>query len=625
MSTTARFRVSRRAVLEEIFQVSTLAKTWRNVVKNQLRNQEIKDLFDYYDFNFYVEKRAKEIRFEVINGEFKPQNPLIFQIEKKHGICRHVMIPSPTDALVIQTITEYLAPAILESKPSARAFYSRDKHAVKLPHEVEAGVYSDWSHLWKKFQKEIYKFNDSFDFLVVTDVSNFFDSISLRELRQVFTSRVKTQEVLVDLIFSIVENLCWHPDYLPTSNRGLPTVNTEAFRLLAHVLLFEVDDILETQTSGSFVRWMDDINFGANSKKEASLILKDISEVLKSRGLALNLSKTSIFSSEEGEYHYCIKMNKYLDTIPNPLRRDPEYKKVVKDLNAAFKKHLKDRRPKAWEKVTKRFFTKFKNLRFEKVLHHIPELYSNHPALRPNLLFYLSGIGFNLRTEVIVCELIRDLDEYDDISRFQLSNLITNWSVPIGSEGGKFLSKVFQDFRKKKLETKFDFFCQIWLSSKYASPHVLYETIDKLKNFWIRDPFLCRQVMAATPRLLSYKPVEVTKLLKEQVAYGPRESASVANAILEFSNLKIIPPQLSLYLFPTKYYGAYPLPKFLILLSILNSINIPKDDALKKKIFEFMSDPYYRFWIEKEFGIDPALEEEGMNIRVNYFRETATV
>ena len=164
------------------------------------------------------------------------------------------MLPTPTDALILQTIVENLAPALLKSSPTKQAYYSRDKHSLKLPHEIKIANDYSWLARWKKFQKDILKFAKDYPYLVVTDLTNYYDNIGLRELRHVISSRVKTHETVLDLLFYIVEELSWHPDYLPTSLKGLPTINLEAFRLLAHVLLFEIDEVLKERTKNSFVR-----------------------------------------------------------------------------------------------------------------------------------------------------------------------------------------------------------------------------------------------------------------------------------------------------------------------------------------------------------------------------------
>ena len=131
---TERFRHLRKDALSGILDKDAVSSVWRKIVRNQLRNLDIKDLFDHYDFNFNIDDRAVAIRNDILNGTYKPVSPLIYRIEKKYGVCRHMVIPSPTDALILQVLVESVAEQIIAKQPSENAFYSRDKHNVKKPH-----------------------------------------------------------------------------------------------------------------------------------------------------------------------------------------------------------------------------------------------------------------------------------------------------------------------------------------------------------------------------------------------------------------------------------------------------------------------------------------------------------
>ena len=224
-----------------------------------MRSFDIHDLHDYYDFNYAVEARADAIVERVLAGTYRAEAPLVYRVEKKLGVCRHLLIPSPSDALVFQLLTDELYSAVKRAQPSKGAFYARDRHTLALPHEHQEARSYPWFVLWPKFQTEIWSFSKAHSFLVTTDVTNYFDNIGLRELRHVISAIAKTKEVYLDLLFSLIEDLSWTPDYLPTSHKGLPTINIEAPRLLGHALLFEVDYLLKKRTKNNFVRWMDDI------------------------------------------------------------------------------------------------------------------------------------------------------------------------------------------------------------------------------------------------------------------------------------------------------------------------------------------------------------------------------
>src|SRR5690606_32067599 len=98
MKITARFSLERGRQLKELFKPHRLVKLWRKLVKDQLRNLDIKDFHDYYDFNYSIESRVDAIVASILSGQYRAQAPIIYRAEKKMGICRHLMIPSPSDA-----------------------------------------------------------------------------------------------------------------------------------------------------------------------------------------------------------------------------------------------------------------------------------------------------------------------------------------------------------------------------------------------------------------------------------------------------------------------------------------------------------------------------------------------
>ncbi len=244
---TERFKQLRKDALSKLLGKTEVTKIWRNIVRNQLRSLDFKDLYDHYDFNYNIEERANAIRNELLSGTYRVSLPLIYRLEKKFGVCRHIVIPQPTDALVLQVLVENVAEQIVKHQPSENAFYSRDKHSIHKPHEAsEYGL--NFRQQWKKLQKEIYRFNDEKKLLIVTDLSNYYDTININELKKVFLGYIETNEVLVDVLFRVIEEISWKPDYLPYSGRGLPTSNLEAIRLLAHSFLFEIDEVLKKKT-----------------------------------------------------------------------------------------------------------------------------------------------------------------------------------------------------------------------------------------------------------------------------------------------------------------------------------------------------------------------------------------
>ncbi len=66
------------------------------------------------------------------------------------------------------------------------------------------------------------------------------------------------------LIF-VLSDLLWQPDYTPRIEVGLPQINLDAPRLLAHCFLYELDAFLDSDPNRDFVRYMDDIDVGVDT------------------------------------------------------------------------------------------------------------------------------------------------------------------------------------------------------------------------------------------------------------------------------------------------------------------------------------------------------------------------
>lgn len=602
---TERFSKLRKSELEKIFEKKKITEVWRKIVKNQMRNIDLKDLFDHYDFNYNIDERATTIRNDILSGNYKVSQALTYRIEKKFGICRHLVTPQPTDALVFQILVENVSKEILENQPSKNAFYSRDRHNISKPHEVDEYMFN-WKQQWKNMQKMIYNFTDEQDYIIVTDLSNYYDSIDIKELRKVFSSYSKLNEVLVDLVFKIIEEISWKPDYLPYSSRGLPTTNLEGVRLLAHSFLFEIDEVIKQATNNSFARWMDDITIGVGSKKQAVEIISSVSDMLKSRGLSLNLSKTNIYNEKQGYYHFQIEANRYLDGIEQIKKDDSNYKSVCNEMNKKFKQHFKDQGAKYWEKVTKRYITAYGRLESTKLLNDLPNIYAEYPNLRSNLIYYLSILGYRKTTYVKIMEIIERIDIFDDISMYQLCYLITQWEIPTNEEAKKFLKEFEAHITKLSFSRKIasDFYCLLWFKAKYNHPEDLLKFITKYKNLWQTESFLRRQVTAIISRLLTTNEKAGEALLANQISSGVPNTVTLANQILVFKELEKLESKMLMYLFPTSNKKPYPLPKFLVLCSVLNSEKIRNDCSVKEKIISYIRDPYYLKWLDLQYNIN---------------------
>ena len=128
MKTTARFEIERQKQLASVFTKQRLVGVWKNLVRQQLRRQNITDIHDYYDFHSTIDTQADAIIERVMNGQYRSEAPIIYKLEKKLGICRHMMIPSPSDALVFQVLSDALYGELMKPQRKLRPLVSVRYH-----------------------------------------------------------------------------------------------------------------------------------------------------------------------------------------------------------------------------------------------------------------------------------------------------------------------------------------------------------------------------------------------------------------------------------------------------------------------------------------------------------------
>jgi len=141
------------------------------------------------------------------------------------------------------------------------------------------------------------------------------------------------------------------------------------------------------------------------------------------------------------------------------------------------------------------------------------------------------------------------------------------------------------------------------VKSKYEHPEDLYKFIFDYEGIWKSHPFLRRQVTSIMSRLFIAKESRVKTFLEKQIATAEPQVVSIANNLLNLKSITQIESKVNMYLFPEKKYHTYPLQKFLVLCSFLNSDTYRLNENVRIKILLHIDDPYYRKWLELQYNI----------------------
>lgn len=567
-------------------------------MRDGLRKQEILDLHDYLDFHWSQNAIFPSLSAQIADGRYAASRSLSVRIEKKLGVTRTLIIPCAEDAVVLQCIVEALHPAARKAQPSRNSFFSRS-HGFQAP---ELRFLKDyiWFKRWAEFAKLRMGIVTTHKFICVTDIANYFDNIDYRQLRNTLTTLDAFDEVLFDILFHVLDTISWRPDYLPSPGRSLPQVNFDAPRLLAHIFLFEIDAFLKEKTSDHFVRWVDDITIAARSRTQGKQLLRDLDELLMTRGLRLNSGKTVILSAKEAHDYFWTAENSVLDQTTDALNKAAGnaalIAKLSGQLRVRFDKFLKKKPLGHWDKVYKRFLTLFTRLKDPHALLLAKQALIDSPALRESYWRYLRELGASNKGFQAISSYVRSEHALDDASLFQVAYTLTSWEVPPASPQVRRIRTLAKSLGDNKWVDKspFYFVVALWLLGKYGNRRQTVDLIRSHQLLWQSSSFLSRQVASILPKLRKGRDGAVVRKLINATGHSAATSVVISlDKIAEGG--PSIPGDLALYILNGRQKSKYSLQRFLICLHTLTSTayDSASRNNLRTQLYRYLQDPLY--------------------------------
>lgn len=295
------------AILSRIQDEGTIRAAFRYAISDRYDSDAYYDPIEIEE----LKKREDQVVQDLVRDldgheEYDPRRAYAYFIPKNDLVNRR-MIYIPLKDLVVRYAICIVIADLIDDTLSDRCFANRRATGESRNERFLEDFAKDAWPRWCNWQRECANDDSSWNVLVKTDISAFFDSVSHEYLiSEIAESLGITQDsdplqllkVLLKIpvvSYSHLKSCSVGPE---TVHQGLAIGNeTEGF--LANLLLKSVDDAMEEVSGIEFGRYNDDMRIFSEDVETAQKALTILQERLLKKGLNLNVSKTEIAIGDE--------------------------------------------------------------------------------------------------------------------------------------------------------------------------------------------------------------------------------------------------------------------------------------------------------------------------------------
>jgi len=268
-------------------------------VKEDLKDDWFEDPQYFEDMlnpKFIYDKLSKYLKNSKLT--YKPDDAVHFNVPKKGFTCRIATEINIVDRVVYQAFIDCIIEdfnEVLENNVYSARFDTRNQENTFFINSIEQ---------WKKFSFQIgSEINEEYPFLVVADITSFYDNINidilakqLKHINYLYIENEKEKKVIYDKIIEILKRILnkWSKNELKV---GIPQ-NKDTSTFLANMFLAEVDKTM-INNKYKYYRFNDDIRIICKDKFQAQKALMLLINELNKLHLNLNSSKTAIFDKDD--------------------------------------------------------------------------------------------------------------------------------------------------------------------------------------------------------------------------------------------------------------------------------------------------------------------------------------
>ena len=304
---------------------TSLWSTWK-IIRAELRNASIRDVIDFVDYDVDPDKWIQRLLDQVSSGRYEPATPFRFTIGKSNGFSRTMTQPAIPDLVLYRTIVDTIYRKALKREHKHVYFKRQRLQQAQNVAQQQAVQQMSWAAQYRMTsQRSFYNWlryaqyrkylllQAVHPYLVVTDITNFFDSVLHSHVEEALRG-LPVMPRMLGLLFFLLERLSIRQDYASSHGISLPVDEFDCSRTLAHMTLFSHDDTMVGLVGeDNYVRWMDDQNLGVLSKAVGLRALSEVGKSLARLHLSPNSKKSRILTLSEARRHFHLDLNGMLD------------------------------------------------------------------------------------------------------------------------------------------------------------------------------------------------------------------------------------------------------------------------------------------------------------------------
>jgi RNA-directed DNA polymerase len=312
-------------ILDKILDRDNLNQAFAQVKRN--KGAAGVDGMSVDQLGLHMMENKDEIIRQIQQRKYQPQPVLRVEIPKPNGGTRLLGIPTATDRVIQQAISQVLTP-IFDQSFSDYSYGFRPKRYAEMA-----------------ILKALEFMNDGYDWIVDIDLERFFDTVHHDRLMNLISRTIDDGDVISLIRKFLVSGVQINEEYKETVI-GTPQGGNLS-PLLSNIMLNELDKELENRGL-HFVRYADDCIILVRSEMAAKRVMRSISTFIEEKlGLIVNAEKSKVTKPNDPDMKF-LGFAFFRDFLTELYKAKPHQKSVE-----SLKYKLKQLTRKNWSVETK--------------------------------------------------------------------------------------------------------------------------------------------------------------------------------------------------------------------------------------------------------------------------------